>query len=337
MSKLDNLIGQATAIAHPNLAIIKYWGKENELKNIPASPSLGIALNELHTVTKVYLKHPSSNSEETDRVFIDEKLQSDRRFANFFANLRELVDKRNPKMGKFIITACSSSDFPSSAGLASSASGFAALALACTSALKFELPAKQLSALARTGSASAARSTFGGFVRLDSGAIYANQIYDENWWPELRIIVVEIEKEAKELSSRAAMERVKMNSPFYQAWINDSKKNIDKSLAALEAKNLSALGPLIRRSYLRMFSTMFSSYPPIIYWKPASLAVIILCEKLRSAGLNIWETMDAGPQVKILCLEKEVPLLIEHLKTQFNHLPFWICKVGGPPYLSNND
>jgi len=82
---------------------------------------------------------------------------------------------------------------------------------------------------------------------------------------------------------------------------------------------------------------MFSSYPPIIYWKPASLAVIILCEKLRSAGLNIWETMDAGPQVKILCLEKEVPLLIEHLKTQFSHLPFWICKVGGPPYLSNND
>ena len=333
----NNLIGQATATAHPNLAIIKYWGKENELDNIPASPSLGISLDKLHTVTTVYATHQESNSKGTDRVFIDGELQSYRRFTNFFANFRKLVDKKNPKMGDFIITAHSSSNFPSSAGLASSASGFAALTLACTSAIKLKLPAKQLSALARTGSVSAARSTFGGFVHLDSGSTYANQIYDKIWWPKLRIIVVEIEKGEKEISSRVAMERVKMSSPFYQTWISDSKRNINKSLAALEAKNLSALGPLIRRSYLRMFATMFSSYPPIMYWKPMSVGVLIFCEKLRSAGLDIWETMDAGPQVKILCLEEEVPLFIEHLKTQFGHLPFWICKVGGPPYLSNND
>lgn len=335
MPKINNLIGQAKAVAHPNLAIIKYWGKENEFNNIPASPSLGVSLDKLHTVSTVYLTHPEPNSK--DKVLIDGELQSGRRFAGFFANFRAVVNKKIPEMGRFTVTAHSSSDFPGSAGLASSSSGFAALALACASAVKLKLPAEQLSALARTGSISAARSTFGGFVHLDSGATYANQIHDETWWPELRIIVMEIEKGVKEISSRAAMKRSKMSSPFYQTWINDSKENMDESLAALEARNLAVLGPLIRRSYLRMFSTMFSSYPPIIYWKPASLAVIALCEELRSAGLNIWETMDAGPQVKILCLEEETPLLIERLKAQFSHLPFWICKVGGPPYLNNND
>jgi len=333
MPKADSLIGQATATAHPNLAIIKYWGKESNLDNTPASPSLGIALDELHTVTTVYLTTAKSENDEADKVLIDGKLQLGRRFADFFANFRKLVGEK--RMGKFTITAHSSSNFPSSAGFASSASGFAALALACTSAVKLELPAKKLSALARTGSASAARSTFGGFVHLDSGASYANQVHDETWWPELRIIVVEIEGGIKKISSRAAMERAKMSSPFYQAWISDSKRNMDKSLSALEARNLSALGPLIRQSYLRMFSTMFSSYPPIIYWKPASLAVIDFCERLRSAGLNIWETMDAGPQVKILCLEENVPLLIKRLRKQFPNLPFRICKVGGAAYLND--
>jgi len=333
MPKPDSLIGRATATAHPSLAIVKYWGKEDSLDNTPAGPSLGIALDELSTVTTVYLTSAKTEDDEADKVLIDGKPQPERQFAGFFANFRKLVDEK--KTGKFTITAHSSSNFPSSAGFASSASGFAALALACTGAAKLELPAKQLSALARTGSVSAARSTFGGFVRLDSKAAYANQIHDETWWPKLRIIVVEIEGGAKKISSRAAMERTKMNSPFYQAWISDSKKNMGKSLAALEAKNLSALGPLIRQSYLRMFSTMLSSYPPIIYWKPASLAVIHLCEKLRSVGLNIWETMDAGPQVKILCLEESVPLLMKRLRKQFSNLPLRICKVGGPAYLND--
>jgi len=329
----NNLIGQATAAANPNLAIIKYWGKEEGLDNIPASPSLGITLDGLHTVTTACLTQPKPGG---DRVLIDGKPQPKRRFADFFAKFRKLVDKKNPEMGRFTITAESASNFPNSAGLASSASGFAALALACTRAAELELPAKELSALARVGSVSAARSVFGGFVRLGSGAIHADQIHDEAWWPDLRIIVVEIEKGAKEISSRAAMERTKRTSPFYRAWISDSKENMDKSLPALETRNLGILGPLIRRSYLRMFSTMLSSYPPTVYWKPASLAVIALCERLRIKGLNVWETMDAGPQVKILCLDAEVPLVMEHLAAEFSNLPTRICGVGGPPYPDNN-
>jgi len=333
----SNSIGQATAITHPNLAIIKYWGKEDELDNVPASPSLGIALDELHTVTTVCLTRPKSGGREANKVLIDGKLQSERRFADFLAVFRKLVDKKNPGFGRFTIAAQSSSNFPASAGLASSASGFAALALAGTSAARLKLPIKQISSLARTGSVSAARSVFGGFVYLGSGAVHANQIHNEAWWPELRIIVIEIEKKAKQISSRAAMKETKESSPFYRPWIDDSKENMDKALVALETRNLDILGPLIRRSYLRMFSTMFSSYPPTIYWKPASLAVINLCEKLRAEGFNTWETMDAGPQIKILCLEKEVPSLMKRLDTQFNNLPTRICKVGGPPYLKNND
>jgi len=331
----NNLIGQATATTNPNLAIIKYWGKEDGLDNIPASPSLGIALEELHTVTTASLTRLETGG--GDRVFIDGQPQPKRRFTDFFAKFRKLVAEKNPKIGRFIITAESSSNFPNSAGLASSASGFAALALACTDAAKLKLSAKELSALARIGSVSAARSIFGGFVYLGSGAIHADQIHDETWWPDLRIIVVEIEKGMKEISSRAAMERSKRSSPFYQAWISDAKENMDKALVALETRNLGILGPLIRRSYLRMFSTMLSSYPPTVYWKPASLAVIALCERLRFTGLNIWETMDAGPQVKILCLSAEVPLLMKHLIAEFSNLPTRICRVGGMPYLKCND
>jgi len=335
MPKPDSLIGRATALAHPNLALIKYWGKHDEIENIPASPSLGISLEGLHTITTVYLTNPKSNDE--DRVIVDGKIQLEERFISFFAKFRNLLKEEIPEMGEFTITAKSSSNFPGSAGFASSASGFAALALACISAAKLELSAKQLSALARRGSISAARSVFGGFVRLDGNAFHAKQIYDETWWPELRIVVIEIEKEVKGISSRAAMERVKATSPFYESWLSDSKKNMDKFLAALEKKDLNRLGPLMRHSYLRMFSTMFSSSPPIIYWKPASLAVINFCERLRYMGFSIWETMDAGPQVKILCIEEEVPFLIRHLEKQFSNLTFRICKVGGPVYLKESD
>ena len=330
-SKDNGVIGSAVSSAHPSLALIKYWGKQDGTRNIPATPSLAVTLDGLTTKTRVDINRPVDGREEPDRVFLEGILQREDRFAPFFTGFRKLTDTMKPGMGRFIVTAHSSSDFPTASGLASSASGFAALSCACAAAADLELSAEELSAMARIGSASAARSIYGGFTRLDAGSLIAEPLYGENWWPDFRIIVLELEKGPKNLSSRQAMERTRLNSPYYQAWIDDSELLMDRSLDALRGRDLDALGPLIRNSYLRMFATMFAADPPIIYWKPISLAIIQLCDIMRSEGFSIWETMDAGPQVKLFCLKNDVKAIRNRLIGELNDLNIRICRPGGPP------
>ena len=331
MSENFAVFGTAVSTAHPSLAFIKYWGKQNIAMNLPATPSLAVTLDCLTTETRVEISRPVDGEEVTDRVFLDGILQREDRFAPFFAGFRKLTDKIKPGMGRFVVTARSSSDFPTAAGLASSAGGFAALSCACAAAAGLDLTAEELSAMARIGSASAARSIYGGFTRLDAGSKAAESVYGENWWPEFRIIVLELEKEPKNISSREAMERTRHNSPYYQAWIDDSRVLMEQAVDALGGRDLDALGPLIRNSYLRMFATMFAADPPIIYWKPISLAIIQFCDRMRSNGFSVWETMDAGPQVKLFCLENDVPAIRNRLIGEFSNLNIRICRPGGPP------
>ncbi|RKX72151.1 MAG: diphosphomevalonate decarboxylase, partial [Spirochaetes bacterium] len=297
--------GYGHSAAHPSLALIKYWGKADSVENLPATPSLAVTLDGLKTETSVWISRSTSGENTTDAVFIDGVLQEKNRFEPFFRDFRKLMGKKMPGLGVFSIKAESSSDFPSAAGLASSSSGFAALACACNVAAEADLTREELSALARIGSASAARSLYGGFTSLGEGRKHAKQLFNENWWPEFRIIILELEKEPKEISSRQAMEQTRLTSPYYNAWVKDSVDLMSEAEAALRDKNLEILGPIIRKSYLRMFATMFAADPPVIYWKPVSLGVIRLCEKMRSEGISVWETMDAGPQVKLFCTENE--------------------------------
>ncbi len=282
--------------ASPSLALLKYWGKLDPHKNTPATPSLGVSLGALTTRTAV----SASEKESRDRVLLAGREQPLDRYLPFLEALREKLRTRMHFLAE------SKNNFPTSAGLASSSSAFAALAYACTAAVGATLERAELSALARVGSASAARAVFGGFTLLPAGESSARQLFDEHYWPELRILVSLVTRESKDTSSRDAMEASRRTSPFYPAWVKDAASLLPDALDALEKRDIERLGEAARRSYLRMFATMLSADPPILYWLPESLSIIHECERMRKAGIGVWETMDAGPQVKLICLAGEV-------------------------------
>ena len=164
----------------------------------------------------------------------------------------------------------------------------------------------RISALARIGSASAARAVWGGFSALEAGAEAAYCAFPADHWPELRLLVAITSRRRKPQPSRDAMLHVAATSPYYEAWVAAAEATFQAAVEAVRARDLERLGPPMRASYLRMFGTMFAADPPINYLRPQSLQVLEVLEELRTAGVGAWETMDAGPQVKIACLAADV-------------------------------
>ena len=295
------MIGEAVCQASPSLALIKYWGKQDSRENLPATPSLAVTLEGIKTETTVT---PSANF---DRIWIDGKLQDLSGFAPFFQRLRSYLNTDT------CFSAVSNNSFPSSAGLASSSSGFAALTYACVRAAGADLDPADLSDLARTGSASAARSVYGGFVLLPAGARRAEPLYAPDHWPQLRILIAVVSRSEKTTSSRKAMEHVRETSPYYDSWIESSLALTDKAIAALGKRDLEQLGEVMRLSYMRMHASMMAASPPHLYWLPSTVAVIRECDRLRAEGVGAWETMDAGPQVKILCSSADASFIAKRI------------------------
>jgi diphosphomevalonate decarboxylase len=290
--------------ASPNLALVKYWGKADIKANLPATSSLGITLAGVETVSKAVLTN------EKNEVTIEGLPQDIRRFDRFFAGLRYLGELHNDTHFKVE----SRNSFPTAAGLASSSSGFAALTCACADAAAMDLTQAQLSAAARLGSASAARSLFGGFVILRAGGYQAEQLFSEDHWPDLRILMAIVRRVPKKISSRDAMELSRTSSPYYSSWLESSQTLFSEGINAVSHRDIEKLGAVMRASYLGMFSTMFTSVPPVMYWLPDSVEIIRACEELRESGIPAWETMDAGPQVKIACLASDVEVITDRIK-----------------------
>lgn len=304
----------ATAVAHPNLALVKYWGKSDAERNLPATPSLGISLAALRSRVQVRLDG------DGDSVELDGRRLDPARYRPFLDAVRGRCGTRSG----FRVHA--HNDFPSAAGLASSSSGFAALAAACSAACGAELPDGELSALARVGSASAARAVFGGFVSLPAGAEEARPLVPAEAWPELRVVVAVVTAAAKPIGSREAMERVRRTSPAYAAWVADSAGLYREAVAAVRDRDLPRLGVAMRKSYSRMFATMLAADPPIRYWLPETLVLLAAVEELREQGVAAWETMDAGPQVKVLCLDGDAQRVAAALAAA--------CPAAPPPLVS---
>jgi len=308
--------------ASPSLALIKYWGKQENGNNIPATTSLAVNIDRFLSETLVRI-----NPHKKDEIWVNGEKENHPRYLNYFNNLRKKLKV------PFFFHAVSFNNFPTAAGLASSSSGFAALTCACVRASGKQIPTAEISALARVGSASAARSVFGGFVILRAGATSAEQIYPADYWPNLRLIIAAVADKPKPISSRSAMERVRATSPFYPNWVRASNEIADRALAALKLKDLRELGMAMRSSYLKMFATMFAADPPIIYWLPKSLEIIRFCEDLRQEGLEVWETMDAGPQVKIVCLEKDIRSIVKKIKNKIKGIKIFSVQPGGEPFI----
>ena len=283
--------------AAPSLALVKYWGKSDAQRNLPATPSLAVTVTGLHTEVRV------QEASGDDFLTVDGSGVPAQRQRAFFDAARAVLGVTTR------YRAVARNNFPGGAGLASSASLFAALAVACgelAGADSLDRARPRLSALARIGSASAARAVWGGFSVLAAGAEAGEGALPPDHWPDLRLLVAVTSRRRKPIPSRDAMMHVAATSPYYHAWVAAADATYRAALEAVRACDLGRLGPLMRVSYLRMFGTMFAADPPINYLHPRSLQVLEVLEGLRGAGIDAWETMDAGPQVKIACLAGDI-------------------------------
>lgn len=308
--------------ASPSLALIKYWGKQDREQNLPATTSLAVSLDGLYTTTAVSLADG-----DCDRVLLNGSEADPARYRALFERMRAVWRVEH----RWSVT--SENNFPTAAGLASSSSGLAALTAGCAALSADPTDLQQLSALARLGSASAARAVYSGFTVLPAGAETAQPLLPAEHWPDFRVVVVPLVKEQKPVSSREAMELARTTSPYYRQWLADAAVTAEQAESALRVREWDRLGPLIRRSYLNMFATMFSSAPPVNYWYPDSVRLQQLCARLRSDGVHAWETMDAGPQIKICCpagaVEQICSSVVQVLEGRISRRELLVCAPGG--------
>ncbi|SCL41818.1 diphosphomevalonate decarboxylase [Micromonospora pallida] len=304
----------ATAVAHPNIALIKYWGKRDEQLMIPYVDSLSMTLDVFPTTTTVRL----SPEAPADSVTLDgspAEGEQRRRVVAFLDLVRELAGRTEPA------EVDTRNAVPTGAGLASSASGFAALALAGAAAYGLDLDPTALSRLARRGSVSAARSIFGDFAICHAGRgtsedadldSYAEPVPVPDFDPALVIALVDAGPKA--VSSRAAMRRTVETSPLYRSWATSSAADLTEMRVALRRGDLDAVGEIAERNALGMHATMLAARPAVRYLSPATVAVLDRVGWLRANGVPAYATMDAGPNVKVLCHRTDAARVAEALR-----------------------
>ncbi len=275
-----------TAIAHPNIALLKYWGKQDGPGNCPATPSLSITLNGLTTTTTV-------EDADADALRLNGRPVRDAKIERALADWR-----REHAIGPLAIS--SRNDFPTAAGLASSASGLAALATAVDAHCGLRLSDGERSALARRGSGSAARSIHGGFVALTAPDWRGVQVLAPKAWP-LAVVVAITTAEPKAVSSTAGMDQSKTTSPYFAAWTATADADFEAMQAAIAQRDFEALAELAEASCLKMHALMLSSRPPLLYWRGATVECLRAIRELRAGGCRVFGTVDAGPQVKAVC------------------------------------
>lgn len=280
------------AVAHSNIALAKYWGKADAVRNLTAVPSLSLTLAALRTVTSV--------SFELELEADELRLAGERVSGRPLLRVTKLLDSVRAQVGLTTRARVESvNDFPTAAGLASSASGFAALAMAAVRAAGLELSLAEVSSLARAASASAARSVFGGYVSLGARAESAERVLEAAEFPLEMLVAVTVAGE-KETASTDGMGHTQDTSPYYAAWVSAAPAVFEEVRAALLAKDFAALGPAVEHSALAMHASMMAARPALIYFAPATLRVMEHVRAFRKRGGRAYFTMDAGPHVKVL-------------------------------------
>ena len=292
-------------MAPANIALAKYWGKRPGPENFPAVPSLSITLSEMSTKTRVVLERDAPQ----DSLFLNGVHEEGHALARVSRFLGEL---RAECGGGPCARVESINDFPTASGLASSASGFAALALAASCAYGLSLDPEAVSDRARRGSISAARSIFPGFVELPAGppaptardklsakSIAAPQHAD------LALLVCVVSEAKKAVSSTDGMRLTSSRSPYYAAWLAEAPRLFQKAKAALLECDVGTLGELTEASALAMHASAMGA--GVLYFRPVTLLLFERVRAMRSEGIPAYATADAGPHVKVL-----VPRRIEH-------------------------
>ena len=304
---LDNHFGQMPenksggAFAPANIALCKYWGKRDEELNLPVTSSLSISLGKRGTKTTLSLL-----DDPYDQIILNgEKLSSNSPFVIRTVRFLDLF-RPLPEMSFRVET---SSNLPVGAGLASSASGFAALVLAMNQLFCWNLTKSDLSILARLGSGSATRSLWNGFVKWEKGKAKDGmdsfgEPLDFNW-PELCIGILIVSREPKAIGSRKAMKHTVETSCFYEVWPKKVATDMEMIEQSLSIKNFDLLGKTAESNALAMHASMLGAEPPILYALPETISAVRTIWKMREEGISVYFTQDAGPNLKLLFLKKD--------------------------------
>lgn len=312
----------ATATAHPNIALVKYWGKRDTALNLPAVPSLSLTLDGFSTTTRVHW------GVDVDKVYLQGRPADEDTRRKVLAALDRLDPARPP------VRVDSLNDFPAGAGLASSSSGFAALVVAAAAAAERDLPRPELSVHARRGSGSACRSLWGGFVRWNLGESpdgsdsHGEPVAPADHW-EVAMVVAIVSGDKKDVASTAGMETSRLTSAYYPAWVAQGPARVAAGVAAVQARDLRALGEQMEASTFEMHAVMHTTQPAILYWKPATVACLHAVRGLRASGTLAYATMDAGPNVKVLCGRADAEAVAEALRAYVSDVR--IALPGGAP------
>jgi len=319
---------KATALAHPNIAFIKYWGNRDDALRLPANPSLSMNLGDLHTITTVAFDETLVR----DEVILDGWPAGEAALARVCGHLDLVRQKAGLKCAARVV---SGNNFPAGAGIASSASGFAALTLAACAAAGLALSEAGLSALARRGSGSASRSVPGGYTEWVMGrgnaTSFARSIAPPGYW-DLRDVVVVVSREHKVVGSSRG-HGLAVSSPLHAARIAAIPAMLAGCKRALLARDLAAMGPLIEQDAVMMHGVMMTSRPPLYYWTPGTMGIMHMAQAWRAEGLPVYFTIDAGPNVHLICQAADVAEVERRARALPGVLDVLVSSPGGPARL----
>lgn len=318
LPKVKDVSASVEHFAPSNIALCKYWGKRDQELNLPINASLSISLDYLGSFTRV---EPIENG--IDEVWLNgHQLLPGSRFGQKVSAFIDLF-RRDQDLHFKIDTR---NNIPTAAGLASSASGFAALTLALNDALALDLPPEQLSVLARMGSGSACRSLFTGFVEWEMGVredgLDSHGVQLEQTWPGFCIGLVEVDAGEKAVDSRSGMQRTVETAHLYQSWPLQAAADLSKLQQAIAEQSFELLGQTAEQNALSMHATMIASWPPLLYWQPESVAAMQKVWQLRAQGMQVYFTMDAGPNLKLLFQKQDRDELLLHFPNLETVEPF---------------
>lgn len=315
---------QATAQAHPNIAFIKYWGNADETLKLPVNSSLSMNLDEILTETTVRWDEqlPSDIVEiNGERVTGTQS----RRVSAHLDKIRQLTANH------IHAQVTSQNNFPMGAGIASSASAFAALTVAASAAAGLNLTERELTTIARLGSGSASRSVPTGFVEWHLGNTheesYAESIAAPDYWELVDLIVV-LSSEHKAVGSREG-HTTAPTSDLQGARVAGAQKRLVTCKQAIVERDFATFADVVELDSNLMHAVMMTSRPPLFYWLPATLQVMATVRNLRADGVQVCYTLDAGPNVHCISLRQDVETVVGVLESLDAVQNIIVAKAGG--------
>ena len=295
-----------TVRSYANIAIIKYWGKKKEKEMVPATSSISLTLENMYTETTL---SPLPADARADEFYINGQLQNEAEHVK----MTKIIDRYRPE-GAGFVRIDTKNNMPTAAGLSSSSSGLSALVKACNAYFQLGLNRKELALEAKFASGSSSRSFYGPLAAWDKDS---GEVYPVETDLKLAMIMLVLEDQKKPISSRDGMKLCVETSTTFEEWIRQSEQDYKDMLVYLKENDFEKVGVLTEKNALAMHATTKTANPPFSYLTDASYEAMDFVRQLREQGESCYFTMDAGPNVKVLCLEKDLEHLSELLGQRY--------------------